>query len=135
MSRYLLDTNACIAWLKNHPQVVARITAAGEGGIALCGTVKSELWWGACKSQRVLENQAKLREFFTALPTLPFDDAVAEHYGSIRFELERVGQPIGPFDTQIAAFARAHGCTLVTHNLREFLRVPDLQVEDWHAGF
>jgi tRNA(fMet)-specific endonuclease VapC len=133
MSRYLLDTNACIAWFKNHPRMVARIIAAGEDGIVLCGTVKSELWWGACKSLRVEENQAKLREFFAKFPALSFDDAVAQHYGAIKFELERIGQPIGPFDTQIAAFARAHGCILVTHNLREFLRVPDLRVEDWQT--
>jgi tRNA(fMet)-specific endonuclease VapC len=47
--------------------------------------------------------------------------------------LERKGQPIGPFDTQIAAFARAHSCTVVTNNLSEFLRVPHLGVEDWRT--
>jgi tRNA(fMet)-specific endonuclease VapC len=31
----------------------------------------------------------------------------------------------------IAATARAHGLVLVTHNVEEFSRVPDLQFEDW----
>jgi len=33
----------------------------------------------------------------------------------------------------IAATALACNCTLVTHNLREFGRVPGLLVEDWQA--
>jgi hypothetical protein len=31
----------------------------------------------------------------------------------------------------IAATARAHGLTLVTHNSAEFVRVPGLPLEDW----
>jgi tRNA(fMet)-specific endonuclease VapC len=44
------------------------------------------------------------------------------------------GTPIGPYDLQIAAIALAHGCTLVTHNVREFGRVPALVFEDWESG-
>jgi len=39
--------------------------------------------------------------------------------------------PIGPNDLLIAAAAQAHGLILVSHNLREFLRVSGLEVEDW----
>lgn len=40
---------------------------------------------------------------------------------------------IGPYDLQIAAIALANDLTLVTHNTREFARVPDLRLEDWEA--
>ncbi len=53
------------------------------------------------------------------------------HYGLIRAELERVGRPIGRNDLLIAAHARALSATLVTRNVREFSRVPDLVIEDW----
>jgi hypothetical protein len=43
----------------------------------------------------------------------------------------RQGKPIGPYDLQIAAIARAHGLIVVTHNTREFARVPGLMLEDW----
>jgi tRNA(fMet)-specific endonuclease VapC len=33
----------------------------------------------------------------------------------------------------IAAIARAHGLTLVTHNTAEFSRVPRLAIEDWQV--
>lgn len=52
--------------------------------------------------------------------------------GRIRLQLEAAGTPIGLADLLIAATARRHGCTLVTHNTREFSRVPGLQVEDWY---
>lgn len=68
MSRYLLDTNACIALLRNDEPIT---------------------------------------------------------------QLARQGKPIGPCDLQIAAIARAHGLIVVTHNTREFARVPGLMLEDW----
>ena len=49
----------------------------------------------------------------------------------IRSELERRGSPIGQNDLLIAAHARALGATLVTKNVGEFSRIPDLKVEDW----
>lgn len=68
-------------------------------------------------------------ESMDVLADLPED--MATHYGSIRADVESVGQPIGPNDLLIAAHARASGLTLVTRNLREFGRVPNLPVEDW----
>ncbi|EFE3930345.1 type II toxin-antitoxin system VapC family toxin [Escherichia coli] len=43
-----------------------------------------------------------------------------------RLSLRTAGTPIGPNDTAIAA-----GAVLVTNNVREFERVPDLMLEDW----
>lgn len=55
----------------------------------------------------------------------------AEHYADIRGRLEKKGKVIGPADLIIAATARAAGAVLVTHNTKEFSRVPGLQIEDW----
>ena len=38
---------------------------------------------------------------------------------------------IGGNDLFIAAHARSLGLALVTHNMREFGRVPRLKIEDW----
>jgi len=74
-----------------------------------------------------------LRAFFEPFISLPFDDTCAQHYGSIRRELERLGTPIGPNDLMIAATALANDSTLVTHNTEEFSRVVDLRWEDWET--
>ena len=92
-----------------------------------------ELLSGARKSQKAADTLQKLRRFFAPLKSFPFDDACAEQAGSIRAELERVGAPLGPMDLLIAATALEFGATLITHNHREFSRVPGLQWEDWET--
>nr|WP_276611716.1 type II toxin-antitoxin system VapC family toxin [Thiorhodococcus mannitoliphagus] len=127
----MLDTNICIAWLKNRSIVAERVIAAGENQVFLCSPVKSELWYGACRSQRVKEHQAALLAFFVSMATLPFDDEAALRCGELRAHLARRGTPIGPYDIQIAAIGLTHGMTVVTNNVAEFSRVPDIRIEDW----
>jgi tRNA(fMet)-specific endonuclease VapC len=129
--RYLLDTNTCIAFFKNNANVITKIEQVGLENIVLCSPVKAELWYGACKSEQVVSNQTLLRDFFMQLDSLPFDDNAVEHYGEIRAILAKAGTPIGANDLLIAAIGRAHQVTVVTHNLREFMRVPALQIETW----
>ena len=62
---------------------------------------------------------------------VPFAEPADQVYAELRAHLERAGTPIGPHDLLIAAHALALDLTLVTDNLREFSRVPDLRVENW----
>jgi len=128
---YLLDTNTVIALMKNHPGVIAQVRRVGRTELRLCAPVEAELWFGVCKSGRPEENRQHLLTLLSWLPSLPFSSEAAPHFGEIRAALARLGQPIGPYDLQIAAIARAHGLVVVTHNTREFTRVPELIVEDW----
>lgn len=131
MTRYLLDSNICIAWLKNHKTIVQHIIAVGDDQVCLCAPVKAELWYGACKSQRIAENKASLSRLFSDFLSLPFDDNAALYLGDIRAHLlAKQGTPIGPYDLQIAAIALTHGLTVV-NNTREFTRVPGLVCVDW----
>lgn len=52
----------------------------------------------------------------------------------MKYSLEAAGRPIGPYDMQVAAIALAHGLFVVNHNMREFGRVPGLQIEDWEVS-
>ncbi len=98
MSGHLLDTNAWIALLKGEPNVTNGVRRVGADGLYLCAPVWAELWFGACKSQRIAENQARLRNLAMTVPSLPFDDRAAELCGEIRALLQREGRPIGPYD-------------------------------------
>lgn len=132
MSLYLLDTNTCVEVLRNGNQhVVRRFTATAPNNVRLCSVVKGELFYGARKGPRATANLATLAVFFASLVSLPFDDAAADIYGTIRADLEKRGLPIGPNDTMIAAIALNHGLTVATHNTNEFCRVSGLQVDDW----
>ena len=74
-----------------------------------------------------------VEDFCSRLEVLAYGPKAAQHYGSIRASLEKIEQPVGVNDIHIAAQARSEGLALVTNNLREFERVPALQLENWVA--
>jgi tRNA(fMet)-specific endonuclease VapC len=129
---YLLDTNACIAILRDaRSNVARRLRQESPGTVALCSVVKAELYYGAYKSQQSVQTLVKLWRFVRIFHSYAFDDAAAERYGQIRADLATQGTPIGPNDLMIAAIALANNLILVTHNTREFARVAELPLEDW----
>jgi tRNA(fMet)-specific endonuclease VapC len=131
--RYLLDTNVCIGLERGRDQGLRDSVALHPlGSLSICEIVWAELLVGT----RLAANPAQARlkiEPFSQLTSFPFDRAAAEHYADIRVYLQRQGQLIGGNDLQIAAIALAHSLTLVTHNTREFARVPNLLLEDWQS--
>lgn len=130
--KYLLDTNICIYTIRHKPpHVLERFQEHQVGEIGLSSITAGELWYGVEKSQHPAKNQEALLKFLFPLEILPFDHLCAESYGKIRAHLESGGTPIGALDTLIAAQALSRGLTLVTHNTREFERVPGLKIEDW----
>ena len=128
---FALDTNTVSYYMRQEGQVVARIQAHAPQHIALPSLVVYELNYGLRRAGRrqALDALGKLVE---TVAVLDFDLEAADHAARIRVELEARGTPISSADLLIAATARRHGCTLVTHNTREFERVPELSVEDWY---
>ncbi len=131
---HLLDTNVWVQFLRNrHALVVSRIKARQPYQLRVCSVVAAELFYGCLRSAKPAQNRAKVDALLRPYLSLPFDDAAAELHAQIRFHLEKMGMPIGPYDLQIAAIALSRGCTLVTHNTAEFGRVPGLVLEDWES--
>jgi tRNA(fMet)-specific endonuclease VapC len=91
------------------------------------------MYFGAARSRNPDRALAEQRLFFSRFRSLSFDDAAAESYAKIRADLSQLGQLIGPNDLMIAAICLARDVTLVTHNVAEFGRVSDLNVEDWES--
>lgn len=130
--KYLLDTNVCIMFLsRRNPQLSTRFASIPAYDKTVCSIVRTELYFGAYKSKYQTQSLATINGFLAHLPSLPFDDKAAQICGEIRADLARKGTPIGPYDVQIAAIALANHLTLVTHNTREFSRVPNLLLDDW----
>ena len=129
--RYLLDTNIWIFYLKNSSSLVGtRLRNTSASDIAVCSVVRAELLHGARKYEKRTERVARVELTLSPFISLPFDDAAARHYATIRDDLELRGVTIGPNDLMIAAIAVAHELTLVSNN-REFNRVDGMPVEDW----
>ena len=129
--RYLLDTNVCVDFLRDHPGVGERIRGASPEDLCLSSVVVAELRYGADRSVRRAENHARLDVLTAEIHCADFDLAAARIYGRIRSTLEKQGAPIGPYDMMIAAHALSLGLVLVTDNESEFGRVVGLGVENW----
>jgi tRNA(fMet)-specific endonuclease VapC len=130
--RYLLDTNICIYAMKNRPpQVLRRLQNVGRWAVALSVFTVLEMRQGAERSQQQELAQARLNDFFEPMTILPFEKADALVAARIRAYLFRMGQPIGDFESLIAGHALARDLTVVTNNVAEFERVPDLRIENW----
>ncbi len=130
--KYLLDTNPCIVYLNGRSDALRdRIDSESDASIVVCSVVLAELFYGACKSNSPETTFFRQKRFLSRFRSLPFGDEAARKYGIIRATLEKSGETIGANDLMIAATALADDLTLVTHNTREFLRVPGLKAEDW----
>ncbi len=131
MLRYMLDTNLCIAVLRDPHSPAAERFKANEADLSISTVTLHELHFGADKSRRP-EYQRALTETFTArLAVLEFDAEAASHSGNIHAALAKAGNIIGAYDMLIAGHARSRGLIVVTNNLREFGRVAGLRCEDW----
>lgn len=129
---YMLDTNICIYAMKNKPEhVLQRLKEEINDGVCISSITLAELEFGMKHSSNPTKNEQALLRFLLPFTILPFDASAAFEYGEIREYLQEKGTPIGPLDMLIAAHARSENMVLVTNNVREFERVPELEVENW----
>jgi tRNA(fMet)-specific endonuclease VapC len=131
MLKYLLDTNIVIYVMKRKPLEALKVFNKNASRMAISTITLAELIYGAEKSKQVEKNLSTIEDFISHLEVLPYDINATQHYGQIKAFLERSGKPIGVNDIHIAAHARSHGLTLVTNNLSEFKRIPNLALENW----
>lgn len=132
---HLFDTNTCVEFLRKPAgsSIAVKLANAPPGSVVLCSVVVAELVYGAYRSAQPTKTLNQVRAFCSPFVSLPFDDDAAEEYGRIRAHLEALGVTIGPNDLLIAAIALANRLILVTHNTKEFSRVPGLVIEDWQV--
>lgn len=131
MVKYLLDTNIVIYVIKRRPIDVLSTFNLHATRMAISVITLSELMHGVEKSSQPEKNLRVVEDFCSRLDVLDYTPKAAQHYGAIRAQLEKIGQPIGVNDLHIAAHARSEGLIMVTNNEREFNKVPGLQLENW----
>ncbi len=129
---YMLDTNICIYVLKNHSDELRHKFKAIKN-ICISSVTYGELCFGI-ENGEASKREARWEQldiFTQRLLIDPWDEDAAKHYGFIRALLKKQGAIIGNNDLLISAHARSMNAVLVTNNVREFSRVPDLSIENW----
>lgn len=128
----LLDTDVCIYLIREKPRsILERFNEYAVGDIGISVITLAELEYGVSKSSKPAKNRQALDQFAVPLVVADFDRSASSVYGKLRTTLEKKGQMIGAMDLLIAAHALSLNVRLVTHNVREFARVPALRVETW----
>ncbi len=130
---YLLDTNICIYIINEKPpNVLRKFEKFPVSDFGISAITHAELQYGIEKSNKKKKNQLALDDFLLPLTILPFHGKrLIKCYGEIRRSLESKGNTIGPLDMLIAAHALGLNLTIVSNNIREFSRLPELKCENW----
>lgn len=130
--KYMLDTNICIYIIKEKPKkVINKFQTLDIGDICISSITLAELEYGVEKSHYTERNRLALAGFLSSIEVLSFSEKAAAEYGKIRANLERQGNIIGAYDLMIGAHALSKNITLVTNNMKEFKRIPNLSLENW----
>ena len=132
MPLYMLDTDTCSYIMKRtNVSVLKRLEKVPINEVCISVITKAELLFGFEVSAQRQKVELALRDFLRNIEVLDFPDAAAGHYAQIRADLKTRGAMIGANDLFIAAHARSLDLTLVTNNVSEFKRIPNLSVENW----
>jgi predicted nucleic acid-binding protein len=126
----VLDTNVFIHAERNQAQI--DFSQWQDYGEAFISTITvSELLVGVHRAndeKRRLKRSAYVEAIIANLQILPFDIEAARLHAQIFALLTSQGQMIGAHDLIIAVTALRHHCAVLTENVSEFERVPDLTV-------
>jgi tRNA(fMet)-specific endonuclease VapC len=131
---FLLDTNICIYYLNGKDsELTRRILEAGPALLAISSLSVAELRFGAARSARSEQNDARIDRFVAELKTIAFDDLCARHFANIKAGQISAGKPIPDFDIAIAATALAGNLVVVSAD-RHIAEIPGVEVENWTSA-
>ncbi len=131
---YLFDTDALSQIIKRNPSLsfIKKLASVPPRRQFTTAITVGEMVYGAHKSNRPAHFISKLNDLvWPNIQILPFDRNSAEIYGKIRAMLEKKGTPLTEPDLRIASIALCHKLILVTVNVKHFLKISGLTIENW----
>jgi tRNA(fMet)-specific endonuclease VapC len=137
MSLHVLDTDTLSLLQERNAAILVRVAACAPDDLAITVvTVEEQLsgWYRRLRRAKKPEELAKVYDRLTAavrslsrLPILSFSEAAIRRAKALQASRLNVRK----MDVCIAAIALEHQAIVVTRNVRDFQRVPNLVVEDW----
>lgn len=127
---YLLDTNTVSYLIKRHPQVTQHLLAVPMHSVCISAITAGELAFGLAKRPEAVALKAAVNEFLRRVEVLPWDDAVAQTYGTLRAKVQSTGTTLSALDMQIAAHAVHMNATLVSSD-KAFSKITRINTVDW----
>lgn len=129
---YLLDTCVISDFMKKDLNTLFHFENNSPKQIHISTITLMEIEYGLKLNP---ERQKNIRPIWTPLlqhiNILPYTELCAISTASIRSNLKTSGLSIGPFDILLAGTALANNLILVTSNIKEFNRIPEISIENW----
>ncbi len=129
MSKYVLDTNICIFYMKGMYSLDHKIEQVGQDNCYISEITVAELLYGAYHSKNQ-KHINETRQFISEFSIIPIS-GIADDFAAEKNRLTDTGQLIDDFDIMIAISALKSGCIVVTDNVKHFSRIAGLTVENW----
>lgn len=131
--RFALDTNIVSYLWRGDGIVRARLEGVDPAGVVVPSVVLAELVFGRHNNPAASAKlEILIQDLRGAYPVIDFNASAADWYGRLRARFKT--QPAPDRDLMIAATCLAHGCALVTHNVKDFERIEELMIVDWAAA-
>ena len=130
----LIDASILIEAERGRLRLEPHVERHGEEEVFLSVITASELLHGVHRASQPdvrARRSAFVEGILERFPLLSIDLACARAHAQLWAELRQAGALIGAHDLWLAATCIAHGLTMVTANVREFARIPGLQLELW----
>jgi tRNA(fMet)-specific endonuclease VapC len=137
MSLYVLDTDILTLFRQGHPAVCAHARSHPRSQVAATVISAEENlsgWYSLVRQVRrrdqlaqAYQQLAQTISFLGQMTILSFTEPAILRYDQLKaMRLNVAGK-----DLRIAAIALECGAVVVTRNIRDFQRVPNLVIEDW----
>lgn len=127
---YLLDTNTVSHLIKRHPLATQRLLSVPMHSVCISAITAGELAFALAKRPEAVALKAAVNEFLRRVGVLPWDEAVAQTYGTLRAQLQRKGTAMSALDMQIAAHAMHFNAIMVISD-NAFHQITGLKHENW----
>ena len=130
MSKFLLDSDTCISFIRGDQNVKEWIARVGAEHCALSEITVAELRFGAERSNRREREHGVVDLVCEKFVILPISDAI-RMFAAEKARLWSIGQKIADFDLLIGATAVYHELILVTNNTKHFERIQAIRLDNW----
>jgi tRNA(fMet)-specific endonuclease VapC len=128
MSLFLIDTDIASFIFKGSNYADPYLPILNGQELALSFMTVAELFQWAILRQWGDLRLAQLEKYLSNYLIIPVDQPLCRAWAEVRANCQSTGRIISPQDAWIAATALRYDLPLVTHNVKDFLGVPNLQL-------
>lgn len=135
--KYLLDTNVMIYLMNKIEPLSSKVMSHNMSDLAISKITMAELAYGVENSAPEYQEVNRISRAMLLAPfnKVGLDDDVIVEYGKAKAYLKKnkIYSPSNEFDIIIAATAIAKGLVLVTANVKDFDKIPSIEIENWNV--